>query len=184
MKSCVAICILLSALAANASSIRDLYLPPCYDKAARQIFHLELKDLKADRILLDHPCTVSLDNQIIGTTNGSAKATLFIDLRTTPSTFPLVVMAVDAKGRMMEYEKLVCHLSLVTEPVQIRVQGETFAITNLTEEPFEIERAERLTITSHNDRHILGTLKGSGRLKLKGRAEILLNPNRRTEAVK
>lgn len=178
------LCTLYSALVANASSVRDLYLPPWHVKAARQIFQLELKDLKAGRILLDHPCTVSLNKQILEVTNGAAKATLSIDLRTTPSTFPLVIMVVDASGRMTEHEKLMCHLSLVTEPVQVRVQGQTFAITNLTEEPFELERTENLTITSQDDRHILGTFKGSGRLKLKRRAEIPLVPNKRSEAVR
>ena len=184
MKPCVALFILLSTLVAKASSIRDLYLPPWYDKADRQIFQLELRDVKADRIQLDHPCTISLSKKVIEVTNGVAMATLFIDLRETPSTFPLVVMAVDAKGRMTEYEKLICHLSLMPLPVQVHVQGETFAITNLTEEPFEVEHAENLTVTSRDDRHIRGSLKGSGRLKLKGRAVIPLVPNTRPEAGK
>jgi hypothetical protein len=178
------LCTLFSSLTANASGVRDLYLPPWYAKAARQIFQLELKNVKANRILFDHPCTVSLNERMIEVANGVAKVTLSIDLRTTPSTFPLVIMAVDANGRMTEYEKLMCHLSLVTEPVQVRVHDETFAITNLTEESFELERTEHLTITSQNDRHIIGTLKGSGRLKLKGRAEISLAPNPRSEAVR
>lgn len=177
------LCLLFFVSAANASSVRDLYLPPWHAKAARQIFELELKDLKTHRILLDHPCTVSLNKPIIEVTNGVARAILSIDLRTTPSTFPLMIMAVDARGQMTEYEKLMCHLSLVPEPIQVHVQGDTFALTNLTEEPFELERAENLTITSHDARHILGTLKGSGRLKLKGRAEIALVPNRRAEVL-
>ena len=90
------LCTLFSALTANASGVRDLYLPPWYAKAARQIFQLELKNVKANRILLDHPCTVSLNEQMIEVANGVAKVTLSIDLRTTPSTFPLVIMAVDA----------------------------------------------------------------------------------------
>lgn len=179
-----AICILFCALSAKASSVRDLYLPPWYAKAARQIFQLELKDLKAARILLDHPCTVSPDKHVIEVTNGVAKAALSIDLRTTPATFPLVIMTVDANGRTTEYEKLMCHLSLVVEPVQVRVQGDSFALTNLTEEPFEVERAENLTITSQDVRHIRGTLKGSRRLKLKGRTEIALTPNRRAGVMK
>jgi hypothetical protein len=184
MKFCVALSILLSILAADASSLRDLYLPPWYDKATRQIFQLELKDLKMDRIQLDLPCTISVNQQIIEVTNGVAEATLFIDLRKTPSTFPLVIMAVDANGRMAEYRKLICHLSLVAVPVQVCVLGETFAVTNLTEEPFEVERAENLIITSQDERHIHGTLKGNGRLKLKGRAVIPLFPNARAEAGK
>ena len=184
MKFCVALSILLSTLVADASSLRDLYLPPWYDQAARQIFQFELKDLKMDRIQLDHPCTISLNKQIIEVTNGVAAATLFIDLRKTPSTFPLVIMAVDANGRMTEYQKLICHLSLVALPVQVYAQGETFAITNLTEEPFEVERTGNLIITSQDARHIHGTLKGNGRLKLKGRAVIPLGPNARAEAGK
>ena len=109
---------------------------------------------------------------------------MFIDLRKTPSTFPLVIMAVDANGQMTEHKKLICHLSLVALPVQVYVQGETFAITNLTEEPFEVDRAENLIITSQGERHIHGTLKGNGRLKLKGRAVILLIPTARAEAGK
>ncbi len=172
------------ALTVSAANVRDLYLPPWHVKASRQIFQLELTDVKANRILLDHPCTVSLDERIVAVTNGVAKATLSIDLRTTPSTFPLVIVAVDANGRMTEYQKLMCHLSLVTEQLQVRVRGETFAITNLTEEPFQIERTENLTVTSQGDRHILGTLRGSGRLKLRGRAEISLVPNRPVDVVK
>lgn len=179
----IVLCLLFFVSAANASSVRDLYLPPWHAKAARQIFELELKDLKLDRILLDHPCTVTLKKPIIEVTNGTAKATLSIDLRTTPSTFTLVIMAVDGRGRMTEYEKLMCHLSLVPESIQVHVQGDTFALANLTEESFELERAENLTITSHDARHILGTLKGNGRLKLKGRAEITLVPNRRAEVL-
>ena len=184
MKFCVALSILLSTLVADASSLRDLYLPPWYDKAARQMFQLELKGLKMDRIQLDHPCTISVNQQIIEVTNGVAKATLFIDLSKTPSTFPLVIMAVDANGQMTEYKKLICHLSLVALPVQVYVQGETFSITNLTEEPFEVERTGNLIITSQDERHIHGTLKGTGRLKLRGRAVIPLVPNARAEAGK
>ena len=180
----LALCILSSALEVNASNVRDLYLPPWYAKADRQIFQLELKDVIANRIRLDHPCTVSMSEKFISLTNGVAKATLLIDLRTTPPTFPLVIMAVDANGRATESEKLLCHLSLVTEPVQVRVQAEAFTITNLTEEPFEVERTENLVITSRSERHVAGTLTGSGRLKLKGRAEMLLAPNRTSEARK
>lgn len=180
----VSFCLLLFVSAANASGVRDLYLPPWHAQAARQIFELELKDLKTDRILLDHPCTVTLNKPIIGVTNGVAKASLSIDLRATPPTFPLVIMAVDAKGQMTEYQRLMCHLSLVPEPIQVHIQGDTFALTNLAEGPFELERAENLTITSHDARHVLGTLKGKGRLKLKGRAEIALVPNQRAEALK
>jgi hypothetical protein len=43
-------------------------------------------------------------------------------------------------------------------------------VTNLTEEPFELERAEAVNITSQDDRHIAGTLNGSGRLKLRDSA--------------
>jgi hypothetical protein len=184
MKFCVALPILLCALGADASNVRDIFLPPWYAKAARQIFQLEIKDLKMGRILLDHPCTISLNKQIMEVTNGLAKAILSIDLKTTPSTFPLVIMAVDANGRMTEYEKLMCHLSLVPDPIQVHIQDGRFAVTNLTEEPFELERAVNLTIASEDDRHICGTLKGSGQLKLKGRAEILLVPNRRAEALR
>lgn len=179
-----AIGILFFALSAEASNVRELYLPPWYAKAARQVFQLELKDLKAARILLDHPCTVLVDKRIIEVTGGVAKAALSIDLRTTPATFPLVIMTVDADGRTAEHEKLMCHLSLVAEPLQVRVQGETFALTNLTEDPIEVERAENLIITSQDARHICGTLKGSGLLKLKGRTEIALTPNRRAGVVK
>jgi hypothetical protein len=68
--------------------------------------------------------------------------------------------------------------------LQKYVQGETFAITNLTEEPFEVERTENLIITSRDERHIHGLLKGNGRLKLKGRAVVPLGPNARAEAGK
>ena len=40
-----------------------------------------------------------------------------------------------------------------------------------------------LAIASQDDRHVRGSLKGSGRLKLKGRAEIPLVPNRRAEVL-
>ncbi len=184
MRAGIAFFILFCALAAGAASVRDLYLPPWYDKADRQIFELELKDVEANRIQLDHPCTISVTNRPVEVANGVARVTLSVNLKTSPTTFPLVVMAVDANGRMAEYEKLICHLSLIPVQVQVQVQGNAFALTNLTEEPFELERAENLSITSQDDRHIRGTLKGSGRLKLKGRAEIPLVPNRRAEALK
>lgn len=183
MRTGIAFFILSCALAAGASSVRDLYLPPWYDKADRQIYQLELTDVKAGRIHLDHPCTVSVTNGPVEVANGVARVTLLVDLKKTPTTFPVVIMAVAANGRMTEYEKLICHLSLISVPVRVDVQGDTFALTNLTEEPFQLERAENLTITSQDDRHIRGTLKGSGRLKLKGRAEIQLVPNGRAEVL-
>ena len=85
-------------------------------------------------------------------------------------------MAPDANGRMTPRQKLICHLSLVPLPIKVEVRDDTFTVTNLTEEPFELEHAEAVNITSQDDRHIAGTLNGSGRLKLKGRAEIRLNP--------
>jgi hypothetical protein len=183
MRAWIAFFILFCTLAARAASVRDLYLPPWYDKANRQIFQLELRDVKANRIELDHPCTISVTNRTLEVTDGVAKVTLFIDLKSTPTTFPLVIMALDARGQTTEYEKLMCHLSLVAQPIQVCVQGDTFALTNLTEEPFELEQAVGLAIASQDDRHVRGTLKGSGRLKLKGRAEIPLVPNRRAEVL-
>ena len=168
---------MLPALAATGSSIRDVCLPPCYDQAAFQRFELELKDLSVHCVQLDHPCTLFCTNQVVMVSNGMARARLLIDLKKTPATFPIIVMAPDANGRMKPRQRLICHLSLVPLCIKVEVRGDTFTVTNLTEEPFELEHAENLTITSRDDRHIAGTLNGSGRLKLKGRAEIRLNRN-------
>ncbi len=167
---------MLPALAAAGASIRDVCLPPWYDQAAFQRVELELKELPGNYVQLDHPCTVFLTNHVVLVRNGAARATLLIDLKKTPATFPIIVMAPDANGRMTPQQKLICHLSLVPSPIQIVVGGDnSFSLTNLTEEPFEIEHTEDLTITSRDEQHITGTLHGRGRLKLRGRAEILLN---------
>lgn len=170
---------MLPALAAAGSSIRDVCLPPWCDQAAFQRVELELKDLSASCVQLDHPCTVFCTNPVVLVSNGIARATLLIDLKKTPATFPIIVMAPGANGRMTPHQRLICHLSLVPLPIQVEVRGDTFSVINLTEEPFELEHAENLTITSRDARHIGGTLNGSGRLKLKGRAEIRLNPKPR-----
>jgi hypothetical protein len=168
---------MLPALAAAGSSIRDVCLPPWYDQAAFQRVELELKDLPVNYVQLDHPCTIFCTNQVVMVSNGIARATLLIDLKKTPATFPIIVMAPDANGRLTPRQRLICHLSLVPLPIKVEVRDDTFTVTNLTEEPFDLEHAENLTITSRDDRHIAGTLSGSGRLKLKGRAEIRLNRN-------
>jgi hypothetical protein len=166
---------MLPALAAAGSTIRDVCLPPWYDRAPFQSVELELKDLSANYVHLDHPCTISCSNQVVLVSNGIARATLLIDLKRTPATFPIIVMAPDANGRTTAHQKLICHLSLVSSPVQIEVRGDTFSVTNLTDDPFVLEHARDLTITSRDERHIIGTFHGSGQLKLKGRAEIRLN---------
>ena len=169
----------LPALAAGAS-IRDVCLPPWYDQATFQRVEIELKDLPGNYVQLDHPCTVFLTNQVVLVSNGTARAALLIDLKKTPTTFPILVMAPDANGQMTPQQKLICHLSLVPSPIQIVVRGDsTFSLTNLTEEPFVLEHADDLTITSRDEQHITGTVHGKGRLKLRGRAEILLNPRPR-----
>ena len=166
----------LPTLAAAGASIRDVCLPPWYDQAAFQRLELELKGLPGNYVQLDHPCTVFLTNHVVLVSNGTARATLLIDLKRTPATFPIIVMAPDATGRMTPQQKLICHLSLVPSPIQIEVRGDsTFSLTNLTGEPFVLEHAEDQTITSRDEQHITGTLHGKGRLKLRGRAEILLN---------
>lgn len=171
---------MLPALAATGASIRDVCLPPWYDQAAFQRVELELKDLPGNYVQLDHPCTVFLTNQVVLVRNGAARATLLIDLKKTPATFPIIVMAPDANGRMTPQQKLICHLSLVPSPIRIEVRDDkTFSVTNLTEEPFVLEHTQDLTIVSRDEQHITGTLHGSGRLKLRGRPEILLNPRPR-----
>src|ERR1039458_8358410 len=83
---------MLPALAAAGSSIRDVCLPPWYDQAAFQRVELELKDLPVNYVQLDHPCTIFCTNQVVMVSNGIARATLLIDLRKTPATFPIIVM--------------------------------------------------------------------------------------------
>lgn len=175
MKSSVVLFIILLTPLAEAFAGRDLYLPPWHDQAAHQIFHLELAEVTVERIELEHPCTISLLRPVV-VSNGVARATLLIDLRTTSSTFPLIFAARDAQGRRTIYEKLNCHLSLVPTPAQVHIQGDAFAVTNLTERPFEMERTENLTITSWSDRHILGNLSGVGLIKLRGLPSLSLNP--------
>ena len=56
---------MLPALAAAGSSIRDVCLPPWYDQAAFQRVELELEDLAANYVQLDHPCTIFCTNQVV-----------------------------------------------------------------------------------------------------------------------
>ena len=171
---------LLTALAVSGASIRNVYLPPWYDRAAFQRIDLELKDLPAAFVQLDLPCSVSCTNQIIVVNQGHAHTMLSIDLKRTPATFPIVVLAPGTNGRMTPHQKLICHLSLVPMPFAVEVRGDTFSVTNLTEDHFVLEYARNLTITSRSDRHIVGTLHAIGSIKLKGRAEIRLNPKPRS----
>jgi len=171
---------LLAALAVSGASIRNVYLPPWYDRAAFQRVELELKDLPAAFVQLDLPCSVSCTNQIIVVNQGNAHTPLSIDLKRTPVTFPIVILAPGTNGRMTPHQKLICHLSLVPMPFTVEVRGDTFSVTNLTEAPFVLEYATNLTITSRGDRHIVGTLHASGSIKLRGRAEIRLNPKPRS----
>jgi len=175
MKFFLQLLFILPALAAAGSSLQDVCLPPWCDREAFQTFELEINDLPVNCVQLDHPCTLFCTNQVLVVSNGIARARLLIDLKKTPATFPLIVLAPDANGRMTPCRRLICHLSLVPLPIQVEVRGDTFTVTNLTAEPFELEHAEAVNITSQDDRHIAGTLNGSGRLKLKGRAEIRLN---------
>ena len=156
----------LAALAVSGASIRNVYLPPWYDRAAFQRVELELKDLPAAFVQLDLPCTITCTNQIILVNQGHAHTTLSIDLKRTPATFPIVVLTTGTNGRLTPQQKLICHLSLVPMPITVEVRGDTFSVTNL--------------ITSRDDRHIGGTLHASGSIKLKGRAEIRLNPKPRS----
>ena len=170
----------MAALAVSGASIRNVYLPPWYDRAAFQRVELELKDLPAAFVQLDLPCTITCTNQIILVNQGHAHTTLSIDLKRTPATFPIVVLTTGTNGRLTPQQKLICHLSLVPMPFTVEVRGDTFSVTNLTEEPFVLEYARNLAITSRDDRHIVGTLHASGSIKLKGRAEIRLNPKPRS----
>ena len=180
MKALFSLLFLLPALAASAAAIRDICLPPWYDQAAFQRVELELKDLPSAYVQLDCPCTVSCTNQIVPVSGGTARATFLIDLKRTPTTFPIVVLVPSANNRMTSHQKLICHLSLVPAPFTVEVRGDAFSVTNLTEEAFVLENARNLTITSRDDRHVVGILHGSGSLKLKGKAEIRLNPKRRS----
>lgn len=170
----------LAALAVSGASIRNVYLPPWYDRAAFQRVELELKDLPAAFVQLDLPCTITCTNQIILVNQGHAHTTLSIDLKRTPATFPIVVLTTGTNGRLTPQQKLICHLSLVPMPITVEVRGDTFSVTNLTEEPFVLEHARNLTITSRDGRHIVGILHASGSIKLKGMAEIGLNPKPRS----
>jgi hypothetical protein len=172
---------LCGTLRASQSNITEIFLPPWYSKASTQTFQLELKDLAADQIALDHPCSISIVQQSVAVTNGMAKVTLSIDLRTTPTTFPIIILAVDEKGRCIECRKLNCHLSLVPTPVRIAIHGTDFILSNLTDRPFDIDGFDNLAIFFQDDRQVRGTLKGKAWIHFKTQGRIQLNPNERKE---
>lgn len=175
MKSFLVLFCLCGTLQAGQNGITDLFLPPWYSEAITQVFSLELKDLADNEIVLDHPCSVSVSERLIRVTNGVARATLTIDLQATPTSFPLVVLGVHADGQRTEFRKLICHLSLVSTPVKIEVRGVNFILSNLTDRAFEIEGYDGLTISSHDNRQVRGTLKGKAWIRFKAHGTIQLD---------
>lgn len=163
----------------GAEEIRNLYLPPWYEKADFQIYPLEI-ETSEPQVWIKHPCTVFTSSDVAQTSNGIARASLVIDLKKTQSPFPVLIMVADKKGKpTITRTDLRCHLSLVPSQYQVQTQGDRFKVTNLTERPLTVESWTNLTLHEQTDRHIAGVMHGQGRLKLKGMPMILLRSETR-----
>lgn len=170
--------LIVIALPLGAEEIRNLYLPPWYEKADFQIYPLEI-ETSEPQVWIKHPCTVFSTSDAAQTSNGIARATLIIDLKKTQSPFPVLIMVADENGKpTITRTDLRCHLSLVPSQCQVQTQGDRFRAMNLTEHPLILESWNNLTIHEQTDRHIAGVMHGQGQLQLKGMPVILLHPER------
>lgn len=176
MRTLLALMMTALPLTAEEIEIRNLYLPPWYEKADLQIYTLEIK-VSEPQVWIKHPCTVFTTNDVVQTFNGVARANLIIDLKKTQSPFPVLIMVPDENGKpTVTKTELRCHLSLVPMQYQVQTQGDRFTVTNLTEHRLVVESWNNLTIQEQTDRYIHGSLHGEARLKLQNMPAILLHP--------
>jgi hypothetical protein len=157
--------------------IRNLYLPPWNEKEATQNYTLAIKCEDAGFVKIQHTCTVQCE-EVVATTNGIARVNLTLDLKKTPSPFYVAVQFPDPKGGFAACRlRYACHLSLVGAPFIRTVRGDTFAITNLTTNPFVVEKADQVSIQETSDWLLRGTYAQGGALKLRELPEIRFNKN-------
>jgi hypothetical protein len=176
MRTLLALMMTALPLTAEEIEIRNLYLPPWYEKADLQIYTLEIK-VSEPQVWIKHACTVFTTNDVVQGSNGVVRTSLIIDLKKTQFPFSILIMVPDDEGKpTITKSELRCHLSLVPLQYQVHTWGHRFTVTNLTEHPLIVESRTNLTIHEQTDRHITGVLHGEARLKLKDMPAILLHP--------
>lgn len=157
---------------------RSYYLPPWYRHAALQIHTLELTNVPFAQIKVVPSCAVYLTNTISPVCNGQATATLFIDLKKSPPSFPIFILGPDERGNMTwRWLHLNCHLSLVPDQCELKLQGNRFTVINLTDQPLELERQLNIMDLALTSRQATGTYAAGARLKFLNLTELrLLDP--------
>lgn len=182
MKTHLAILILLLADVSHAgtSTIRHFFLPLWFEGEATQTCQLRLKGIEGPLARIGHNCSVTMEHDIIGVTNGLADVTFTVDVKKarTEREFTLQVFGIDAQGNLDDLEQnWVCHPSLVPLKQQVTTRGNRFALTNLTSQPFVLERSDKAVIEEASPTVLGGTFAEGASLQLRGQEKIRLNKN-------
>ncbi len=182
MKTRLAILILFLAAVSHAgtSTIRHFFLPLWFEGEATQTCQLRLKEIEGPLARIGHNCSVTMEHDIIGVTNGLANVTFTVDVKKARAEreFTLQVFGFDAQGNLSNLEQnWVCHPSFVPFKQQVTTQGSRFALTNLTSQPFVLERSGKAVIEEASPTVIRGTFEEGASLRLRGQEKIRLNRN-------
>ena len=182
MKTRLAILILFLAAVSHAgtSTIRHFFLPLWFEGEATQTCQLRLKGIEGPLARIGHNCSVTMEHDIIGVTNGLANVTFTVDVKKARAEreFTLQVFGFDAQGNLSNLEQnWVCHPSFVPFKQQVTTQGSRFALTNLTSQPFVLERSDKAVIEEASPTVIRGTFEEGASLRLRGQEKIRLNRN-------
>jgi len=157
-------------------SIRNIFLPMWFQNETNQVCSVQLRGLQSPLVKMKHNCSVTMENEIVPTTNGQVNLCLTVDLRKAAGNpFILQVFGLDANGQLDILEQEIrCHTSLVPFRVQTAISGNKFALTNLTVAPFQIEQSEGVTFEGTNATAIRGTFRKGAFIRLKDHGEIRL----------
>ena len=163
---------------AQPVSIRNAFLPLWCQDESNQVCSVELRGLRSPLVEVKHNCAVTMEHEIVPTTNGQATICLTVDLHKAGNQFVIRVFGLDNSGQLRALEQEVrCHTSLVPFRVQTVVSGNKFALTNLTAAPFQVERSEGVAFEGTNATALTGTFRRGAFIVLKNHGEIRLKEN-------
>jgi hypothetical protein len=159
-------------------SIRNEFLPLWYQNESNQVCSVQLRGLRSPLVEVKHNCAVTMEHEIVPTTNGQANVCLTVDLRKAENQVIIEVFGLDTSGQLRTLEQEVrYHTSLVPFRVQTVVSGKRFALANLTTAPFQVERSEGVTFEGTNAAALIGTFRSGAFIVLKNHGEIRLKQN-------
>lgn len=163
-------------LLCRCAQAQDIYLPPCYEGNTLFVPTITLSNLTEKILYVTPDCNTYLTNKVIPVEEGTAKITLFIDVKKTKTPIRLITEKSEHPAAGEYPRKYLLHLTLVSDPYKVAIHGNHFEVENFTNTPFEVEVTHGIIgLENRSGKRILGEFTDGAILQIRGLPQIRLN---------